>query len=231
MAVQRFTLFRADDGLTVSVGLHDLTVTPQGNGYVVQTPSTGGGISLTHQSQHTLELAKKSTGIRPPQALPIYASPSVISYLVPGGTPAFPFTVEGILGVLPTLELHSHSQAWSALPFEDPQSDGAQRRSDGAVAERERRSALRRATTATAVAPGGSVLPDDPAADPDTVTGSPIGQALPTDLVPSHVDVPSRLSILVGGGAYASCTRRGPSSTTAGSNCGTAGSRCGPTPR
>ncbi len=202
MPVQRFTLLRADDGLTVSVGLHDLTVTPQGNGFVVQTPSTGGGISLTHQPQHTLELAKNSAGARPPQELPIYASPSVISFLVPGGTPAFPFTVEGILAVLPTLELHHHPQAWSAEPFEDPQGDGGQRRPDGAVTERQRRSALRGATAATAIAPSGSALPDDPAADPDTFAAALNGQPVPTDLVPSHVDVPSRLSILVGGGAY-----------------------------
>jgi hypothetical protein len=154
--------------------------------------ATGGAITVTHQPQHTIELAKGTNGVRPAQAKPVFATPAVVSYLVPAGTPPIPLTVEGVLAALPTLPLHHHPTAWSTMPFPDPQNPAGDRRVNGAAAERRRRALVRTAITAVQVDP----------ADPTSGDASNNGNAAPPGTEITRVGIPSRLQLLVGGGAH-----------------------------
>ena len=177
-----FTLYRADDNLALTVRVTDMVLELSGSIYVLRAPNGIGAISLIYQPQHAIELGAKANGTRPAQVLPMYAPPSTVTYLLFSSTVTIPFTIEGILAAVATLPLHKHPESPFAPALVDPAT------LLGTASAQEARAQAR---TGAAVVPSNSANPAaDGAANFDLTT-----------LAPTEVAVPSRLRLLVAGGA------------------------------
>lgn len=104
--VRSFWLTRAEDQLDVRLFTYDLTLTlkPDGTAELI-VPAAGGYLMLQFLGQHTMESIPTSLTELKTGQFPVYGAPSGLSFRVPGGHPPIPFTIEGILAILPTLAL------------------------------------------------------------------------------------------------------------------------------
>ena len=199
-----YQLYRADDGLALTIRVTEMVIEQVGSTYVLRAPGGIGAITLIHQPQHTLELARKSDGTRPPQTLPLYAPPSNVTYLLFSSTKTILFTVEGILDAVARLPLHKHPESPFAPALRDPAAlltnpaassgtPASQTPAGQTTATREAR-AQARTGALVAATPGGDDARRAAAADGETADFNF------TTLTPTTVAIPSRLTLLVAGG-------------------------------
>lgn len=121
----KFSLIRADDQLHLEVETFNLEPQRVGNGFELRPPNEGQAqpahLAVTFPIQHVMEYAGTEALPFPKQLGPIYgAGTTRVVFQLPAGSPPIPFSVAGILGVLPKLALVTDGSAGTVAEAKSP---------------------------------------------------------------------------------------------------------------